>query len=124
MSQHISDYYQYGRDEVLDMDVSFCAPDNMSSSVKSAASRSRSKGSGRHNATTGSSGKGNTSVTDDATHSTCSVKPYPDPTSQNAPEMDHDEIKECTREPSHEAVDAGGSGKLGRLHVEILSCHG
>lgn len=52
------------------------------------------------------------------------VKPYSDP---KRPKSSHylspHEIKVETRRPSEHWVQAG-SGKLGRLHVEILSCHG
>ncbi|KAI2512698.1 Protein kinase C conserved region 2 [Fragilaria crotonensis] len=52
------------------------------------------------------------------------VKPYSDP---KRPKSSHylspHEIKVETRRPSENWVQAG-SGKLGRLYVEVLSCHG
>jgi hypothetical protein len=51
------------------------------------------------------------------------VKPGPDPEAVAATEfLSADEISLETRQPSHHWVEAG-SGRLGKLYLEILSCH-
>lgn len=52
------------------------------------------------------------------------VKPYADPKRRNETTyLTSREISLETRRPSHDWVEAG-SGTLGKLYVEILSCHG
>jgi hypothetical protein len=51
------------------------------------------------------------------------VKPYPDPGRIDETKfMSEHEIRVETKKPSHQWVEAG-SGTLGKLYVEILSCH-
>ncbi|CAJ1937033.1 unnamed protein product [Cylindrotheca closterium] len=51
------------------------------------------------------------------------IKPYPNPKSPNETEfLSATDIKKQTYGPSHSWVEAG-SGKLGRLYVEVLACH-
>jgi len=52
------------------------------------------------------------------------IKPHPDPKRMKATKyLSPHEITVETRRPSENWVEAG-SGKLGKLHVEVLSCHG
>jgi hypothetical protein len=51
------------------------------------------------------------------------IKPHPDPERMKATNcLAPHEITVETRRPSEHGVEAG-SGRLGKLHVEILSCH-
>jgi len=50
------------------------------------------------------------------------VKPNPDPTRPNTEYMTRTDIKTETLKPSRNWAESG-SGKLGTLHLEILSCH-